>query len=461
VRVYRGARAFAGVAGLALAVVAGVQAPAAAAPAPGVFVWGNNNSGQLADGTHTDRFTPIPVGGLPAGVRQVSVNDGTGLAVLADGTVSAWGINNFGQLGDGTLSDRNTPAAVVGLSGVIQVSAGHFHALALKSDGTVWAWGSDVAGELGDGDPNTFGATAKPVPGLTGMVQVAAGSFDSMALGNDGTVWAWGANNHYQLGNNGTQDRATPGTVPFLGGITQIANGGSTGLAMSGTNGNVWGWGLNDKGQAGVGTTTDVHLPTFLQSTIGVTQIAAGGDHSLAVVGTDHALLAWGDNSRGALGDGTTSSTTIPHRAGLTGVAAVAAGCCGESLAIRTDGSAWTWGDNAHGVLGTGSTAPFSTSPQPVPNLAGVTSISSGFGFDAVVAQSTVATVPDVVDESRNTAASQLRAAGFAVGQLSVVDDSCNSIGLVMSQTPTGGTVASLGSTVTIWVGVRPAHPCP
>jgi alpha-tubulin suppressor-like RCC1 family protein len=394
-------------------------------------------------------------------VRQVSVNDAFGLALLADGTVSSWGINNFGELGDGTLTDRTTPGPVVGLSGVTQVSAGHFHALALKSDGTVWAWGSDVAGELGDGVPDTIGLTAKPVPGLTGMVQVAAGSFDSMALRNDGTVWAWGANDHFQLGNNGTQDRATPGTVPFLGGITQIANGGSTGLAMSGTNGNVWGWGLNDQGQAGVGTTTDVHLATFLQSTIGVTQIAAGGDHSLAVMGTDHALLAWGDNSRGALGDGTTNSTTIPHRAGLTGVAAVAAGCCGESMAIRADGSVWTWGDNGHGVLGTGSTAPFSTTPQQVPNLAGVTSISSGFGFDAALGQSTVATVPDVVGDFAATAKGALQAAGFAVQQVNVVDNNCSAIGEVISQTPSGGSVAPIGSTVTIRVGVRPNHPCP
>lgn len=454
-------RTFAAAAGVALAVVAGVQAPAAAAPGAGVFVWGNNNEGQLADGTHTDRSAPIPVGGLPAGVRQVSVNDGSGLALLANGTVAAWGLNNFGQLGDGTLTSRTSPVAVAGLSGVTQVSAGHFHSLALKSDGTVWAWGSDVAGELGDGVPDTVGLTAKPVPGLTGMVQVAAGSFDSMALRNDGTVWAWGANDHYQLGNNGTQDRATPGTVPFLGGIAQIANGGSTGLAMSGTNGNVWGWGLNDQGQAGVGTTTDVHLPTFLQSTIGVTQIAAGGSHSMAVMGTDHALLAWGDNSRGALGDGTTNSTTIPHRAGLTGVAAIAAGCCGESVAIRTDGTLWTWGDNGHGVLGTGSTAPFSTSPQQVTTVVGVTSISSGFGFDAAIGQSTVATVPDVVGDFSSTAIGVLRDAGFAVRQLSFVDDQCNAIGQVGSQSPGGGTVAPIGSTVTIWVGVRPQHPCP
>jgi alpha-tubulin suppressor-like RCC1 family protein len=448
-------------AGAALAVVAGVQAPAAAAPGTGVFVWGNNNEGQLADGTHNDRSTPIPVGGLPAGVRQVSVNDGSGLALLTDGTVRSWGLNNFGQLGDGTLTDRSAPVTVAGLSGVAQVSAGHFHALAVKFDGTVWAWGSDVAGELGDGVPSTFSAVPQQVPGLTGFVQVAGGSFDSMALRNDGTVWAWGANDHYQLGNNGTQDRATPGTVPFLGGITQIANGGETGLAMSGTNGNVWGWGLNDKGQAGVGTTTDVHLPTFLQSTIGVTQIAAGGSHSLAVMGTDHVVLAWGDNSEGAFGDGTTTSSTIPHRTGLTGVTAVAAGCCGESIAIRTDGSVWTWGENGHGVLGTGSTAPFSTTPQQVPAIAGATSISSGFGFDGVVAQSTVALVPDVVGDFAATAKGALVSAGFAVQQVSVVDDNCEAIGQVLSQTPSAGAVAPIGSTVTIRVGTRPKHPCP
>jgi alpha-tubulin suppressor-like RCC1 family protein len=463
--VYRGAGALAAAAGLTAAVVAGVQAPAAAGPAalaaPGVFVWGNNNEGQLADGTHTNRFTPVPVHGLPAGVRQVSVDDGSGLALLADGTVSAWGLNNFGQLGNNSLTDRPFPGPVLGLTGVTQVSAGMFHALALKNDGTVWAWGSDVTGELGDGVPSTFGALPQQVPGLTGIVQVAAGGFDSMALRNDGTVWAWGANDHFQLGNNGTQSRAVPGTVPFLAGITQIANGGQTGLALGGTNGNVWAWGRNDQGQAGVGTTTDVHLPTFIQSTVGVTQVAAGGSHSLAVVGTDHTLIAWGDNHRGALGDGTTTSTTLPHRTSLNNVVKVAAGCCGESAAIRSDGSLWTWGDNSAGELGTGSTVPFSTSPQPVPTLVGVTSISIGFGFDAAVGQSTVATVPDVVGDDDLTAFDELGAAGFAVRELTFVDDNCNSIGRVNSQSPTGGAVAPVGSTVTIWVGELPSHPCP
>ena len=148
--VSRGVTALTGAVGLAVGLVAGVPAPAAAASAPGVFLWGNNRDGQLADGTQTDRSTPGAVQGLPAGVRQVSVNDGWGMALLADGTVSSWGLNNFGQLGDNSLSDRSTPGPVLGLSGVTQISAGQFNALALKSDGTVWAWGSDVDGELGD-----------------------------------------------------------------------------------------------------------------------------------------------------------------------------------------------------------------------------------------------------------------------------------------------------------------------
>ena len=309
--------------------------------------------------------------------------------------------------------------------------------------------------------PSTFGPLAKPVPGLTGIVQVAAGRFDSMGLRNDGTVWAWGANNHYQLGNNGTQPSAVPRTVPFLGGITQIANGGSNGLAMTGTNGNVYGWGANDHGQVGVGTTTDVHLATFLQSSIGVTQIAAGGAHSLAVMGTDHALLAWGDNSTGAFGDGTTISSTLPHRTGFTGIAKIAAGCCGESMAVRTDGSVWTFGDNGDGALGTGSTAPFSVTPQQLPTLVAATSPSSGFGFDGVIAQSTVAAVPNVYGDDVGTASDELGNAGFAVDVRTFVDNNCVSIDQVNNQSPAAGSIASVGSTVTIWVGEQPPHPCP
>ena len=116
------------------------------------------------------------------------------LALKKDGTVWAWGHNEYGQLGDGTQTlGRLTPVQVSGLSGVIAIAAGEYHSLALKSDGTVWAWGGNYEGQLGDGTTNNK-LTPVQVSGLSGVIAIAASYRHSLALKSDGTVWAWGSN---------------------------------------------------------------------------------------------------------------------------------------------------------------------------------------------------------------------------------------------------------------------------
>ncbi|MBI5562016.1 MAG: hypothetical protein HY894_04055 [Deltaproteobacteria bacterium] len=142
--------------------------------------------------------TPMVDGGL---YHSVLLN--------ADGTVWAWGWNGYGELGDGTTTDRLTPVQVSGLTGVVSVAAGFYYSLALKSDGTVWAWGYNYYGQLGDGI-TTSRYTPVQVSGLTGVVSVAAGGYHSLAVNADGTVWAWGYNVNSQLGDGTMTDRYTP-----------------------------------------------------------------------------------------------------------------------------------------------------------------------------------------------------------------------------------------------------------
>ena len=179
-----------------------------------VQCWGENDRGQLGDGTTTDRFTPAPVLGVSA-ATAITTGGAHSCALLADGTASCWGHNNTGEVGDGTQIDRPTPVPVSGLSGATAISAGTYHTCALLSDETMSCWGYNGLGQLGDGTQvDQF--TPVPVPGLTGLTAISAGQLSSHALVGDGTSgFSWGSNFHGQLGDGTKTDSMTP--VPILG----------------------------------------------------------------------------------------------------------------------------------------------------------------------------------------------------------------------------------------------------
>jgi hypothetical protein len=223
----------------------------------------------------------VQVSGL-SGVVAISCGVYHSLALKSDGTVWAWGANDYGQLGNSAASDSSAPVQVSGLSGVIAIAGGSRHSLALKSDGTVWAWGANDYGQLGNG--TTVGSsTPVQVSGLSGVTSIAAGDYHTLALKSDGTLWAWGRNDAGQLGNGTTVGSSTPVQVSALSNVTAVAGGRMHTVAQK-QDGTVWTWGDNYFGQLGNGTTTNSASPVNVSSLQGARAIASRGFHSLALV---------------------------------------------------------------------------------------------------------------------------------------------------------------------------------
>jgi alpha-tubulin suppressor-like RCC1 family protein len=340
-----------------------------------ISVWGDNAVGELGNGTTTGSPTPLEVANL-SGVTAIAAGTQHSLALRTDGTVWEWGANFFNEPEDPTLFSK-TPVQVSGLSDVTAIAGGGLHSLALRADGTVWAWGFNDFGQLGNGT-TTSSSTPVQVNGLAGVTAIAAGDLHSLALRTDGTVWAWGYNYAGQLGNGTTTHSSVPVQVSGLSDVTAIAAGSAQGdhsLALR-TDGTVWAWGYNYAGQLGNGTTTNSPTPVQVSGLSDVTAIAAGFNHSLALR-TDGTVRAWGNNFAGQLGNGTTTNSPTPVQAnGLAGVTAIAGGGL-FSLAVLTDGTVRAWGDNSQGALGDGTLTSTST-PVQVSGLSGVTAIAAG-----------------------------------------------------------------------------------
>ncbi|GIO15225.1 hypothetical protein J19TS2_47800 [Cohnella xylanilytica] len=276
-----------------------------------LWAWGSNVNGQLGDGTTTDRLKPVLIGGI-GGVKSISGGIGYHtLAVKEDGTVWAWGLNSSGELGDGTTTQRETPIQVPGLTGVKAVSAGGYHSLALKEDGTVWAWGNADEGEMGNGTEIDAQLTPVQVQGLTDVVAISAGNYHNFAIKSDGTLWGWGDNNNGRLGDGTGQKRKTPVQITALGNnVAAVSAGGFHSLALT-KDGTVWAWGFNGQSQLGIGNTTSQSLPQQVPGLSGVTRIAAGAYHSLAMT-SEGMVWGWGYNGYGQLGNGNFNSKSLP-----------------------------------------------------------------------------------------------------------------------------------------------------
>lgn len=277
-----------------------------------VWVAGRNDVGQLGNGSTGDSSTAVQVVGITTAIA-VAGCDRSCLALLSDGTVRAWGDNSSGIFGTGIGPGSNVPVQVPNLSGIVAIEGGGYHGIALRNDGTVFTWGGNSnGGPLGNGAPSGIDGNAPaPVIGLSNVVSISAGTWNSTALKSDGTVWTWGSNAYGQLGRGTPANLAA--SVPGLTNVVQVAGGSYHVLALR-SDGTVHAWGYNYFGEIGNGSQGDVGSPTQVLSLNNVIEIAAGSYHSFARL-ADGTIRSWGRNVEGELGNntvGTPTTTPVP-----------------------------------------------------------------------------------------------------------------------------------------------------
>ncbi|MBZ0219539.1 MAG: chitobiase/beta-hexosaminidase C-terminal domain-containing protein [Candidatus Methylomirabilis sp.] len=316
-----------------------------------LWAWGRNFYGQLGDGTTTNKYAPVQIG-ADNNWASVATGDNHTIALKSDGRLWAWGYNYYGQLGDGTTAQRNAPVEITNIGTEwASIAAGYFHTSALKADGTLWAWGRNYYGQLGDGT-----TTDKYPPVQIGTdnkwASVAAGGAHTIALKSDGTLWAWGRNDFGQLGDGTTTNKYAPVQIGTDNDWASVAVGNYHAIALK-SDGTLWAWGRNDSGQLGDGTTTDKYAPVQIGTDNDWASVVAGHEHAIALK-SDGTLWAWGRNFAGQLGDGTTIDKTAPVQIGTDNNWVLVAIGGNSNIALKSDGTLWAWGDDNYGQLGDG-----------------------------------------------------------------------------------------------------------
>jgi len=346
-------------------LAAGLAHSCALSTSRGAWCWGANPYGQIGDGTKTIRLEPVDVVGLSSGIQYLTAGGTHTCALNELGGVSCWGNNWSGQLGDGTLTDRTSPVVVENLaSRVIALTAGVSHTCALTDQGGLLCWGHNWSGQLGDGTDQN-----RPLPvaviGLSdGVRAVTAGGYHTCALLESSGVMCWGGNSAGQLGDGSTTDRYLPVAVVGLSGNVRAVSAGAFHTCALLESGDLQCWGENTFGQLGDGTTLDRLKPVGVVGLWAKARgLAAGSAHTCALTRRG-GIKCWGDNSYGQLGDGSFDSSILPvNVVGLTsGVRDLAAGYA-HTCVLPGEGGMRCWGHNSHGQLGDGSASLY---PFPV-----------------------------------------------------------------------------------------------
>jgi len=321
----------------------------------GVWAWGSGDHGQLGTGGTYDATLPVYIP-LPSKAKQVEAAAGLySLALLDDGSVWAWGRNTFGQLGDGTTTERYSPVKVVFPAGVTIAKLGDvnhalFTSFAITPTGAIYSWGYNAQYQLGLNDTtNRVYPTA--IPDVT-VTSVSAGSNHAAALGTGGDVMVWGDGSKRQLGRNSSV-RTRPTVVSFQGqvganGLKQVSSGSDFVITQD-YDGRIWTWGTMGDGVSPVRT-----LPEVISS--GGFDFIEAGRTSACAKRSDSQILCWGDNSSALLMDGTTASSANPVSAtaatpkNLTSLSISGALAVGTSQPSQTAGTnIWAWGNGPRG----------------------------------------------------------------------------------------------------------------
>ena len=362
----------------AVAVAAGTRHVCALASTGGVLCWGDNARGQLGDGTTATRTMPVNVSGLSAPAVAIAAGAAHACAILNTGAVKCWGANTYGQLGDGSTTDRLVPANVSGLGAGIQKVATKGHATCvLTNAGGVKCWGRNDYTELGSG----YGPASHvplDVQGMSvGVKSIAAGNAHFCALLNAGTMKCWGDNGSGQLGNSAGRNNGNPvDVVGISGAILAMGLGGSHTCAAL-LAGGVRCWGNNRFGQLGNESGNKI-AGVVNGFSSGAAAVAAGDGYTCALTAAG-GVRCWGSNQFGQLGDGSTIDRAVPADVlGLTsGMRLIASGRL-QTCAATQGGGVKCWG------LGYGTLIPLD-----VPGLAsGVTAIAAGVGHACAVTAS-------------------------------------------------------------------------